>query len=623
MKSCWLLVGILMVRILGVALEPPNIVWINCEDLDETLGCYGDRYATTPHLDALAKDAILYRNAFANAPICAPARNCLITGLYPTSLGGQHLRCEIELPPTVEPFPNHLKRAGYFVTNYAKTDYNFSPDGIYDYWKKDLAPWRQRKGTDQPFFSFFVFGTTHEGPGNRRERYDQAVADLPVEDRHDPTAVKVPPYFPDTPKMRELWARYYDLVTVMDQEVGQVLQRLKDDGLWENTIVWFFSDHGHGLPRHKRWLNDSGLRVPFLVRVPEKYQHLANGHVPGSESGELVSFVDFAPTVLSQAGVTIPKSMQGQAFLGQAPAAPRRYVYAARDRADDMFEVSRAVHDGRFLYVRHFLPHLPYLQGGRIFGSDKESLAELRRARAAGELDAYSQTLFASTKPVEEFYDLRADPYELHNLAEAPEWRERRDQMRDALRTWLLDSRDTGFLAESDYTRRARRHRVSVYEMARNDAWYDLKGVLAAAWGEKTDAMDDGVLYWKLVQNEASVLSEGVLRELVIHSNASVAVKAAETACRQGHSTLGLPVLEKHIASEDLRLALEAARALFDLGPLAKPAATRMEAARKSLEGDGQRRRYRDFNYASFTGWALEGALVNCGVATWADFDGF
>jgi N-sulfoglucosamine sulfohydrolase len=201
----------------ATSVDRPNIVWINCEDLDETLGCYGDDYAITPHLDALAKESILYRNAFANAPICAPARNCLITGMYPTSLGGQHLRCEIDLPPGVEPFPNHLRRAGYFVTNYAKTDYNFKPDGIYHYWKKDLAPWRARKAEDQPFFSFFVLGTTHEGPGNFRDRYESAVAGLSSDKLHDPAGAKVPPYFPDTPKMRELWARYYDLVSAMDE----------------------------------------------------------------------------------------------------------------------------------------------------------------------------------------------------------------------------------------------------------------------------------------------------------------------------------------------------------------------------------------------------------------------
>ena len=616
--------SILMVVVFDLsskAEERPNIVWINCEDLDETLGCYGDDYATSPHLDSLANDSILFRNAFANAPICAPARNCLITGMYPTSLGGQHLRCEIELPSSVEPFPKYLKKRGYFLTNYAKTDYNFSPEGIYDYWNKDLAPWRKRERSDQPFFSFIVLGTTHEGPGNRREKYEAAISGLPPEKIHDPSRAKVPPYFPDTPKMRELWARYYDLVAAMDEQVGEVLQGLKDDGLWENTIVWFFSDHGHGLPRHKRWLMDSGLRVPFILRIPAKYQHLAAGLSPGSEYVAPVSFVDFAPSVLSLVGEPLPEHMQGRAFLGANPAAPRRYVYSARDRADDMFEVSRAVHDGRYLYVRHFFPHLPYLQGGRIFGNDKESLAELRRAREAGELNRYSLTLFAERKPLEEFYDLQQDPFELVNRVNDPPMAAKVEAMRGELERWILNHRDVGFLPESEYSRRAHEHGLSVYEMAQDKSLYDLPNVLRSALGKHSGGADPGVLYWKLVRGDSQVSNPTTLKTLVQHSNPSLAVAAAELACRLGYVDFGLPTLERHVGSSDMRLSLEAARALFNAGTLASRSVDRMEAVRKSLEGDGGRRRYRDFNYASFTGWALEAALVNCGAAGWSDFD--
>lgn len=597
----------------------PNIVWINCEDLDETLGCYGDSYAVTPHLDALAGEGLLYRNAFANAPICAPARNCLITGMYPTSLGGQHLRCEIELPPEVVPFPVLMReQGGYFTTNHGKTDTNFNPDGIYDYWKNDLAPWRARKDSDRPFFSFFVLGTTHEGRGNMRDRYEQAVAELSPEKFHDPAQAQLPPYFPDTPKMRELWARYYDLVSAMDEEVGEILANLKADGLWENTIVFFFSDHGHGLPRHKRWLLDSGLRVPLIIRIPERFQGLAGGVAPGSKVDGLVSFVDFAPTVLNLAGLEIPTVTQGRPFLGKNRGQSRQYVYGARDRADDMFEVSRAVHDGRFIYVRHFLDRLPYLQGGRIFGNQKESLAELRRARDAGELDQHSSKLFLEKKPVEELFDLESDPWELNNLAGDPLHSNRLKLMRTEMKRWILDHRDIGFLPESDYSRRARDAGTSIYQIAQDPEFYDLPNVLAAAMGELvTDRRDDGVVYWQIQREEV-----GDLASLISHLNPSIAVAAAELACLTGHSNIGLPVLEESIGSEDLRLALEAARAMFQIGEVAEPAVTRIEEVRRGLEGPkGGRRRYRDFNYASFTGWALEGALINCGVAKAEDFE--
>ncbi len=600
----------------------PHILWINCEDLDPALGCYGDPIAKTPHLDRLAAEGILYRQAFANAPICAPARSCLITGMYPTSLGSQHLRCEITLPEAIEPFPTTLKRAGYWVSNYAKTDYNFDPAGIYDYWKKDLAPWRQRSQDDQPFFSFIVLGTTHEGPGNFRQRYEAAVERVPKEARVDPDTVAVPPYFPDTPAMRELWARYYDLTTALDLQVGEIMANLKEDGLLDDTIVFFFSDHGHGMPRHKRWLLDSGLRVPLIVRVPPGMKALAEGLAPGAETDRLVSFVDFAPTVLHLAGIDVPDVLQGRPFLGSQPAPPRRFIYGARDRADDMFEVSRAVHDGRFLYVRHFLPHLPYLQGGRIFGNQKESLAELRRARDAGEMNAVSARLFAEHKPIEEFYDLQTDPHEVRNLAADADHAQKMTAMREVMKDWILEHRDCGFLTESEYTRRARAEKLSVYEMAQREDLYDLPAVLASAWGEAIpESSDTGVLYWQIVRRDPKVITREALAKHSHHVNPSIAVAAAEVACQRGHVDIGLSVLERYVASADLRLALEAARACYEVGTAAKPLAARLEAVRLGLEGSGGQRRYRDFNYASFTGWALEAALVRCGEATWPDFD--
>ena len=618
----------------------PNIIWLNIEDLDETLGCYGDTFADTPNIDRLAKEGILYRNAFANAPICAPARNCLITGMYPTSLGGQHLRCEVKLPAAVKPFPVILKEAGYFVTNYAKTDYNFPSDGIYDYWKKDTAPWRRRAGkhNGKPFFSFFVFGTTHEGPANFRDRYEAATRNLEEGRVHDPAKVELPPYYPDTPKFRELWARYYDLVSAVDLEIGEVIENLKKDGLYEDTIIWFFSDHGHGVPRHKRWLLDSGLRVPFVVRVPDKYRHLAAGLAPGAETGQLVSFVDFAPTVLSQAGLPVPEYMQGVPFLGITVGEKRNFVYGARDRADDLFEISRAVEDGRYIYVRHFLPHLPYMPGGRILaGSHKEFLVELRRARDAGEIDPVKSYHFWSPrKPVEELYDLQSDPYEIHNLARDPAHQCKMDGMRAELKSWILRNRDTGFLHEAEYQLRALHGNTTVREMAMSGA-YDLPAVYAAAEHASLDSTpsdlramladkDSGVRYWGAV----GMLSQGVkddesleaLEMVLADKSPSVAVTAAEALCRAGNADAGLPVLEREIGSRYPWVALQAARAIHDIGTLAKPSVGRIEEVRKSLEGKpGGGRRYKDFNYASFTGWALEWALINCGAATPKQFE--
>lgn len=631
---------LLLLLPISIVAAQPNILWLNIEDLDDTLGCYGDTFADTPNLDQLAQEGILYRNAFANAPICAPARNCLITGMYPTSIGGQHLRSEVTLPEEIQPFPVILKEAGYYVTNYAKTDYNFSPDGVFHYWKKDMAPWRKRAGQHEgkPFFSFFVFGTTHEGPGNFRNRYEYATRNLGKERLHDPAEVTLPPYYPDTPKFRELWARYYDLVSAVDLEIGEVIKNLKEDGLYEDTVIWFFSDHGHGMPRHKRWLLDSGLRVPFIVRIPEKYQHLAAGLKSGSETEQLVSFVDFVPTVLSQAGLPIPEYMQGRPFLGETIGKKRKFIYGARDRADDLFEISRAVHDGRLIYVRHFLPHIPYMPGGRILGgSHKESIVELRRLQDEGGMDPEKSYHFWSPrKPCEELYDLDKDPHEIHNLVGDPNYSGKLEAMRKELKAWILENKDTGFLHEAEYQLRALHGNTNVYDMAQSKA-YDIQRIYAAAERATLDASacelremlndpESGVRYWgavgMLAQEVEDAKSLQALESVLEDDSPSVAIAAAEALCLAGKPYSGLPILEQQIGSKHPWVALQASRAMHDIGELAKPAIGRIEEVRKSLEGKpGSRRRYRDFNYASFAGWALEWALINCGAATPEQFE--
>ena len=616
----------------------PNIVWINCEDLDPWIGAYGHRHADTPNLDRFAKEAYRFDNAFATAPICAPARSTLITGHYATSLGSQHLRCEVTLPDFARPFPTRLRELGYFVTNDSKTDYNFSPQGIYDYWKREGAPWLQRPDQDTPFFSFFVLGTTHEGPGNFYERYESATRGLSPERRQDPNVVSVPSYYPDTPKMRELLARYGDLVTALDEQVGSLFAQLQSDGLWEDTIVWFFSDHGTGLPRHKRWLLDSGLRVPLLVRVPEKFRSMVPDHwKAGAGVEELVSFVDFAPTVLRLAGDEGSTESQGRAFMGSQRDPAPSFVFGARDRADDLFEFSRAVHDGRYIYVRHFLPHLPWIRSGRIMGNQKESFAELRRAR---DQDGWSVNagIWAPEKPVEELYDTESDPDEMHNLADSTEYRDRLGSMRSALREWMVSTRDTGVLPEAEYHRRAAAAGMSIGAWARRPDLFPVTKILDAAWGASDpsedldwvgllDDEDSGLRYWGALGARISGAPLGTdaveaLRARLKDPAPSVGIVAAEALILSGDpGAEPLSLLAERASGSDLRVALEAARSLVEIGPAASPVSQRMERARAALEGGDGGRRYRDFNYASFTGWALEAALIQVGAAAPDTFD--
>ena len=340
----------------------PNILWITCEDISPYLGCYGDAYAITPYLDRLASESIVYTNAYSTAPVCAPGRSCLITGLYATSTGTQHLRSEVPLPARIEPFPKLLRAAGYYCSNNYKEDYNFTDDAIWDD-SSHNAHWRNRP-LSQPFFSVFNLMSTHQGQINGSDEafFETYRSKLSPSERHNAKTLLLPPYYPDTPMVRKIWARYYDLITFMDKQAGELLAQLEADGLADETIVFFFSDHGMGLPRFKRTLYDSGLHVPLMVRFPARYQHLAP-LPPGGRTDRLVSFVDFAPTMLSLIGLPVlPEPMQGRPFLGPLDTAPRRYVFGASSRVDEVYETSRCVRDRRYKYIRHFLPHLPYVQ---------------------------------------------------------------------------------------------------------------------------------------------------------------------------------------------------------------------------------------------------------------------
>lgn len=608
--------------------ERPNIVWIVCEDLNPILGCYGDKVAKTPNIDKLAETGIVFRHAYANAPICAPARSCLITGVYPTTMGTPHLRQEQTIPAWLKTFPQYLTESGYFNTNQNKTDFNFSPQGVFDYHKEDLFPWRQRK-EGQPFYSFFNIGDTHEGPGNSVERHKELTAGLPPEMFTSPDEVTLPQYYPDTPEMWEVWSRYYDLAAAMDVKVGQILKNLEEDGLMDNTIIFFFSDHGHGLPRFKRWLNISGLHVPFMVRIPEKFQYMAKNK-PGTENHDLVSFVDFAPTVLNLAGVEIPEHMHGQPFLGKNIAAPRDYLFAARDRADDFYEVSRAIHNKDFFYVRHYLPWLPYFQPGIINSEAKDSHRALQNARRAGVMPPSGETMF-QPKPVEELYDLRNDPDELNNLAGNPEYVGILDNMRNTLKREILTTRDACFLFEPEMMMRSQG--TTTYEMAQDRSKYDLEKILETAEmvgkapvseiASRLNDPDSGVRFWA-VSGLINSLPEAKpwlpeVEKLLNDPSPTVQIAAAELMCHLGSSKNALPVLEKYMTDERPWLALYAARTVQMIGIEAKPLKPAIQAAINNLAVDPGNRQphpgsnyvYKDGNFASFTGWALESASLN------------
>lgn len=423
--------------------DRPNIVWISVEDMNARIGAYGDSLARTPNLDRLASQGTRYANAFTTAGVCAPNRSAIITGMYQNSIGTHHMRTTHSAPglptpysavppPYVKAFTEYLRDAGYFTTNRCKTDYQFeTPETAWDVNCGEQAHWRSDlREEGQPFFSVFNIGTTHES-GMWRDGEELET---------DPGAVSVPPYLPDTDSVRRHIARHYDNIAEMDAQVGEILSQLEEDGLAEETVVMFWSDHGDGLPRHKRWIYDSGIQVPVIVRWPGVVE-------AGAVDDQLISSVDFGPTVLSIAGVDVPIHMQGTPFLGAQDEGERDYIYAARDRFDESYDMVRAVRDDRFKYIRNYYPEKPYVLHVP-YRNRNVTMQALLRGDANGTLTETQQLWMRDSRPAEELYDTRTDSHEVNNLANDPEYRDVLERMRSEMDAWMDRIDDRGDVAE-------------------------------------------------------------------------------------------------------------------------------------------------------------------------------
>jgi N-sulfoglucosamine sulfohydrolase len=587
-------------------LAGPNVLWITAEDISPDLGCYGDAYAVTPHIDRLAREGVRYTHAFATAPVCSPARSCLISGLYATSLGTQHLRSLFPIPDQFSGYPAYLRKAGnYYCTNNEKTDYNTANERalIAASWDEcsGRAHWRKRPA-GQPFFSVFNLMVSHQSRASvwSWEQFETTISKMltPAE-RHDPDRARVPPYYPDTPMVRRTLARYYDCVTAMDKEVGRILDELAADGLAEDTIVFFYGDNGRGLPRGKRTLYDTGLHEPLIIRFPEKYQHLAPA-APGQTTDRLVSFVDFAPTVLSLTGLQPPPHMQGVAFLGPHAGPPRDVVYGARDRVDEAYDLSRSVRDRRYLYIRNYLPHLSWNQP-EGFSDNAPMRQEITRLAADGQLNAAQLTYAGASKPLEELYDTAADPHQVHNLAASPEHREVLERMRQRHRQWVLETRDLGFLPEAEVWQRCAGR--TPWQLAQDPDRYPLERLLAAAElvgrgsavvSQQIQLLQDqdaGVRYWAAVGLHAAgrdaAPSRDAMRSALADRSPSVQVAASAALASLGDVDAALPMLTRHLQGEQLDVALQAARTLQLLGEPARPALPEMNRVWETAKQQG------------------------------------
>ncbi len=577
------------------AADRPNIVWLSCEDISpHHFGCYGGKHAITPAIDSLAARGVRFTNAFTTHGVCAPSRTAIISGMMPTTLGANHMRSRAKLPDFVKGFPRYLRDAGYYCTNNVKTDYNFANFDAGWHASSNKAHWKHRPERDQPFFAVFNYTGTHESQVFASpEAFEKKVASLSPAERQDPAKLDVPPIYPDTPAIRRDQADYHELATVLDKWVAGHLKELEDAGLLDETIVFFWSDHGDGLPRSKRWLYDSGTRVPLIVWIPPKYRAAGQG-VPGSVDDQLVSGIDFGPTVLNLAGVKVPEHMEGRAFLGANLTEPREYAYGARDRVDERYDLIRSVRDKRYLYIRNFMPWKPRNQHIG-YAEQEQSMQELRRLEREGKLPDNCRWFNEQPKAAEELYDVVADPWQMNNLANHPAHAKTRDRMRQALRDWTVETHDTGFIPEAIMAEGEQQlgSRWAIFRQAGGDAppgaLYDLLSSDLPGYSAAVPVFDGPIArYWNVhranFRGDAALGSPQEIASLLeSQSEPIVRVTAAHWLALRGQPDKALPVLTAALKDKNEWVVLAALTALDEMGEAARSALEDVKALPKKM----------------------------------------
>jgi len=536
--------------------EKPNILWIVSEDNSPYIGAYGDSQATTPNLDRLAERGVVYENAFATTPVCAPSRFTLITGMYGNKMGTENMRSKYPIPDFINFFPKYLRQAGYYTTNNAKKDYNtLDQPSAWDESSHE-ASYKNRK-PGQPFFHVKNIGTTHEG--QLHDKIDTLI--------HDPDKIPIPPYHPKTERIKKDWTHYYDQITKMDAQVGDILDKLKASGEAKNTIIFYYSDHGGVLPRSKRFMFDSGLHIPLIAYFPRKYKHLAPEK---KRTDRLVSFVDFPAAVLSLAGIKPPEYMDGKAFLGEYEQEPRQYVHAYRGRMDERIDLVRAVRDKQFLYVRNFMPHRIYGQHLKYLWK-APSMQSWEEEYKQGNLNDVQQRFFETKQP-EELYKISSDPYNVNNLADDPAYSDVLHRMRKVNLDWMLQIKDMGVIPEGRIN--TIRDDSSLYAAVREqDIPIDMiiktanKATRAQAQDldglvKKLDHPNTSVRFWAATAfSVVDTIPKQYGEVLLNHRNdssAAVQIVIAEALYKYGNKSVALEILERALEVSKIFVRLRA-----------------------------------------------------------------
>lgn len=577
--------------------ERPNLLWIVVEDASPHLSCYGETTIRTPAIDRLAAEGIRFTRAFVTCPVCSPSRSAMVTGMLQTTIGAQHHRSQrvsgmwsaesnpfaasYKLPESIPLVPKLLKDAGYQVYNggTGKTDYNFvEPAGLYD--GKD---WR-RRDIGRPFFAIVNL---------RGGKFRNATVPEPV----DPDQVRLPPYYPDHPVLKEDWAEYLNSWLQVDAEVASLRKSLEESGILENTAIFFWTDHGISHARGKQFLYDEGLHVPLIVRLPDR-------RLSGTVREDLVRHIDVAAASLRLAGVEIPPVMQGLPILDEG-YQPQRRIFAARDRCDETVDMIRCVRTRQFKYIRNFFPHQSHMQPNQ-YKDAKPIVATMRELHAAGKLTELQSRIFLPTREPEELYDLESDPWETHNLltGSADEQRATRDTanvLRLALYQWMIDTADLGLIPEPILEELGKQlgNKYGVLDPKRDARlmWRIIETIEA---GDRADqaALTKGladphpaVRWWAatgLGFSRPKVAGE-VLLPLLKDPSVGVRIAAAQALAQQGNLRLGLEVLQEDVFHENRVAGMFAIRGLELLGSHAASALPTIEKA-KTVPYDCTRR---------------------------------
>ena len=492
--------------------QRPNILWLTFEDTSaDFIGCYGNTCAKTPNMDALARTGTRFDAAFSTGSVSSPSRFCLITGVRAFSAGNGNHRSAYPVPQRWEGFPFYLRQSGYYTTNNSKTDYNVAEPAQFTRRAWDecsgQADWRGRK-PGQPFFAVYNSMSSHQSrtmtdPWDEYE--NKILSQLDEEEKTPWGNLPMPDIYLNSPEMQKNISRVYNSITKTDKEFGLWLDKLEEDGLKDSTIVFCFSDHGEGIPRGKCSPVSMGYRVPFIVWIPPMYAHLSP-YGSGIVTEELVSFEDFAPTVLSLAGVDIPEHMEGKPFLGDSRASPKKYVFSGTDRADENTDMSRSVTDGKFLYTRCFMPYQPFVRWIMYFDvSDIQS--RIRSDFAAGKLNDVQRSILLP-RSAEYLYDIRNDQWETVNLAGDKKYAAKLNELRTVLKDNLIATRDAGFIPEHRIMGAARKG-IAPYDLKKDEKMLPIREVVDIAFTsgmqeaerqiEALGSPNDIVKYWAAI----------------------------------------------------------------------------------------------------------------------------